>query len=119
MGEVVSMVEGPEETWLDCVRGAAAGGATVAGGGCVVGGGESGFRGATLKPGPNVKGDCVFEVESPRDVSPLLLGGLCVDVDVDVEGPADMILRAVSRRGDSEGRKLVNHCTQPAHNNKT
>lgn len=93
------MVEGPEETRLDCVRGAAAtGGATVVGGGgggCVDGGGESGFRGATLKPGPNVKGDCcVFEVESPGDGSPLLLEGLSVDVDVDidVEGPADMIL---------------------------
>lgn len=95
------MVEGPEETRLDCVRGAAAtGGATVVGGGgggCVDGGGESGFRGATLKPGPNVKGDyCVFEVESPGDGLPLLLEGLSVDVDVDVdidvEGPADMIL---------------------------
>jgi len=91
------MVEGPEETLLDCVRGA-----TTVVGGCV-GGGESGSRGATLRPGPNVKGDCVFEAESPQDGSTLLLEGLCVhvdvDVDVDVEGPADMILRVVRRNG--------------------
>jgi hypothetical protein len=82
---VSTMVEGSEETRLDCVRGATGGGgggATVAGG-C----GESGlFRGATLKPGPSVKGDCVFEAESPRDVSPLLEGLL----GVDVEGSADI-----------------------------
>ena len=77
MGEVVSMVEGPEETRLDCVRGAATGEATVAGG--CVGGGESGFRGATLKPGPNVNGDRVFEAESPRGGSLLLLEELRVD----------------------------------------
>ena len=29
----------------------------MAGGHGCVGGGESGFRGVTLKPGPNVKGD--------------------------------------------------------------
>jgi hypothetical protein len=97
-GEVVSMVEGSEETWLDCVRGAATGGATVARGCVGGGGGESGFRGATLKPGPNVKGDCVFEAESPRDGSPLLEG-----LSVDVEGPADMILlSAVNRTGRFE-----------------
>lgn len=43
MDEVVSMVEGLEDTRLVCVRGPT-GGATVAGG--CVGGGESGFRGA-------------------------------------------------------------------------
>jgi hypothetical protein len=84
VGKVVFMVEGPEETRLDCVRGAT-GGVTVAGGGGGGGGGESGFRGAALNPGPNVKGDCVFEAESPRDRSPLL-EGLCVDV----EGPVDI-----------------------------
>ena len=71
MGEVVSMAEAPEETRLDCVRGAATGAATGAGG--CVGGGENGFRGATLKPGPDVKGDSVFEAESPRGGSLLLL----------------------------------------------
>jgi hypothetical protein len=107
------MVEGPEETRLDCVRGAAAGGATVAGGGCV-GGGESGFRGATLKPGPNVKGDSVFEAEPPRDGSPLLLEGLRVDVDVDVEGPPeDMIPSAVSRTGRFEVGEEVGESLHP------
>ena len=106
---VVSVVEGPEETRLDCVRGAT-GGATVAGG-CIGGGDESGFRGATtLKPGPNVKGDCEFGAESPRDGgSPLLLEGPpCVEVD----GPADMILvSAVSRIGRFGEEVGWNHCT--------
>lgn len=73
--------------------------------------------GQKLKPGPNVKGDRVFEAESPRDGSPLL-EGLCIDVNV--EGPAGMILSGVSRTGRFEvGGKLENHCTQPAHEHKT
>ena len=50
------MVDGPEETLLDCVqvRGTT-GGAIVAGGHGCVGSGESGFRRVTLKPEPNVK----------------------------------------------------------------
>lgn len=108
MGEVMSMVERSEEkTRLDCVRGAT-GGATVAGG--CVGGGECGFRGATLKPGPNVKGDRVFEAESPRDGSPLL-EGLCIDVDV--EGPAGMILSGVSRTGRFEVGEEVGESLHP------
>jgi hypothetical protein len=108
VAEVVSMVEGPGETRLGCVRGAATGGETVGGGG---GGGESGFRGATLKPGPNVKGDCVFKVESPRDGSQLLEGLLCVDV----EGPADMILlSAVGRTGRFEVGEEVGESLHPS-----
>ena len=49
------MTEGPEETWLDCVRGVLEGGDD----------GVSGVRGGTLKSGPNVNGDCVLGVESP------------------------------------------------------
>ena len=106
VGEVVSMVESPEETRLDCVRGA-----TMAGGGCVADG-ESGFRGAALKPGPNVKGDSVFETESPRGGSPLLLEGLCVDVEVDGP-PADIILSAVSRTGRFEVGEEVGESLHP------
>ena len=78
------MAEIPEETPLDCVRGATEG----------LGGhdGASGFRGATLKPGPNVNGDCVLEAESPWGGSALWEEELCVDV----EGPADMFLCAVN-----------------------
>ena len=77
------MAEIPEETPLDCVRGATERGHD----------GASGFRGATLKPGPNVNGDCVLVAESPGGGSALWEEeGLCVNV----EGPADMFLCAVN-----------------------